>query len=329
MILPRFHLLLTRVNKLVRPASRDERLERAWRNGGDRGADRLKMRACRLTVRAVAAAVLCVSLPACTTKAPEVASVEPPGLGVPASPKVVAEGQPVPKGGGRYQIGKAYQVAGKWYEPKEDRRYDRVGVASWYGSDFHGRLTANGEVFDRTALMAAHPTMPLPSYVRVTNLGNNSSVVVRVNDRGPYSRTRLIDVSEATADLLGFKRNGMAVVRVQYVGKARLDGNDTPYLMASYCAKDGSAQPAPGVMLASAELPPHRHGRTAPVFLAARTAPTVAGSDNSSATAVAYAGPPTPNASSRVAGAATKALTASFSADDRIFMAFQTVSVGR
>jgi rare lipoprotein A len=177
--------------------------------------------------------------------------------GVKASPRVTKGGK-VPKGGGRYLVGKPYQVAGKWYYPKEDRSYDKVGLASWYGSAFHGRQTANGEVYDQYTISAAHPTFPLPSYARVTNLENGSSVIVRVNDRGPYDRNRVIDLSNKSAELLDIKRKGTAKVRVQYVGRARMDGHDMPYLMASYVPK-GSRLPAfnpgnaiaTGVMVAS------------------------------------------------------------------------------
>ena len=95
------------------------------------------------------------------------------------------------------RIGKPYQILGSWYEPKDDPNYDRTGMASWYGAAFHGRMTANGEIFDSAAISAAHPTLPLPSYVRVTNLENDRSIVVRVNDRGPFRHKRLIDVSGA------------------------------------------------------------------------------------------------------------------------------------
>ncbi|MHC2361756.1 septal ring lytic transglycosylase RlpA family protein [Rhizobium leguminosarum] len=156
--------------------------------------------------------------------------------GVKASPRP-AHGRNIRKGGGRYTVGKPYVVKGKLYSPKEDPSYDRNGVASWYGSAFHGRLTANGEVYDRDHLSAAHPTLPLPSYVRVTNLENGSSLIVRVNDRGPYHRGRIIDVSSKAADLLDLKHHGTAYVRVQYVGRARSDGHDMAFLMASYVRK--------------------------------------------------------------------------------------------
>lgn len=180
--------------------------------------------------------------------------------GVKASPRMVSEGKPVPKGGGRFMVGKPYQVKGKTYVPSEDPDYNKSGLASWYGSAFHGRVTANGEVYDKGHLSAAHPTFPLPSYARVTNVETGSSVIVRVNDRGPFHPGRIIDVSSKTADLLDMKRTGTANVNVQYVGRARMDGHDMPYLMASYLRKGDrmpSVQPegqiATGVMVASNE----------------------------------------------------------------------------
>ena len=110
-----------------------------------------------------------------------------PKYGVSASERVVPLGERAPKGGGVYKVGKAYTVAGRTYVPKADARdYHEVGYASWYGDDFHGRYTANGEIFDEQSISAASPVLPLPSYARVTNLTNHRSIVVRVNDRGPY-----------------------------------------------------------------------------------------------------------------------------------------------
>lgn len=179
--------------------------------------------------------------------------------GVKASPRV-ADGNNIPKGGGRYMLGQPYQVKGKTYVPKEEQGYDKTGLASWYGSAFHGRLTANGEVYDQLHLSAAHPTFPLPSYARVTNVDTGSSVVVRVNDRGPYHPGRIIDVSNKAAELLDFQRTGTGRVNVQYVGRAPLDGHDMPYLMASYIRKGDrlpsvapEGQIATGVMVASNE----------------------------------------------------------------------------
>ncbi len=143
------------------------------------------------------------------------------------SPRIVALGDPVPKGGGRYKVGSPYRINGKVYRPREVRRYDEKGVASWYGELFHGRRTANGEIYDMEALTAAHPTLPLPSYVRVTNLRNGRSLTVRVNDRGPYARNRIIDLSWAVASLLQMRGAGTAPVRVQYVGRAPLSGDDS------------------------------------------------------------------------------------------------------
>ncbi|MBB3464838.1 septal ring lytic transglycosylase RlpA family protein [Rhizobium sp. BK377] len=178
--------------------------------------------------------------------------------GVKASPRV-ANGNNIPKGGGRYMVGDPYVVKGKMYYPREDYSYNKVGIASWYGSAFHGRLTANGEVYDQMHLSAAHPTFPLPSYARVTNVETGSSIIVRVNDRGPYHEGRIIDLSNKTASMLDLQHSGTGKVRVQYVGKAPLDGHDMPYLMASYVPKGsrlpgiypGGGQIATGVMVAS------------------------------------------------------------------------------
>lgn len=155
-----------------------------------------------------------------------------PKYGVSPSPKVIADGQPVPKGGGREMVGKPYTVAGRVYTPSETPR-PTEGLASWYGANFHGRMTANGEIFDRDSVVAAHTTMPLPSYARVTNLQNGYSMIVRVNDRGPFHANRVIDVSERAAAALDFKRSGTARVRVEYVGRASTNGSDDRILMAS------------------------------------------------------------------------------------------------
>lgn len=122
-----------------------------------------------------------------------------------------------------YKVGGPYQVNGRWYRPTIVSDYEAVGVASWYGDPFHGRLTANGELFDMWQLTAAHPTLPLPSTVRVTNLDNGRSLIVRVNDRGPFVKDRLIDLSRAAARSLGFEGNGLARVHVAYLGPARLE----------------------------------------------------------------------------------------------------------
>ncbi|PHZ86284.1 septal ring lytic transglycosylase RlpA family lipoprotein [Paremcibacter congregatus] len=116
-----------------------------------------------------------------------------------------------------YKVGKPYKVAGKTYRPVVDPQYDRTGLASWYGSQFHGRKTANGDVFNMNDLTAAHTTLPMPSYVKVTNLDNGRFLVLKVNDRGPFVGDRLIDVSRRAAQLLGFEKKGVTKVRVQAV----------------------------------------------------------------------------------------------------------------
>jgi len=163
-----------------------------------------------------------------------------------ASPRVVAVGEDVPKGGGNYMVGKPYTVAGHTYYPSERTNYSAVGMASWYGSDFHGRKTANGEVFDMASLTAAHPTMPLPSYARVTNIRNQRSIIVRVNDRGPYHGGRVMDVSSKVAEALDFKSMGTAKVKVEYVGRAGLAGSDDRKLLASL-RTDGSPAMLDGI----------------------------------------------------------------------------------
>ncbi len=120
-----------------------------------------------------------------------------------------------------YKVGKPYKVAGKTYRPEANPRYDRTGLASWYGSKFHGRKTANGDVFNMNALTAAHTTLPMPSHVRVTNLDNGRWLILLVNDRGPFVGDRLIDVSRRAAQLLGFEKKGVTRVRVQAVNGPR------------------------------------------------------------------------------------------------------------
>ena len=183
-------------------------------------------------------------------------------LGVSASPRVVEYGQPVPKGGGIYKVGNPYKVGGEWFYPKEDPNYRNVGIASWYGLDFHGRRTANGEIYDMDSLSAAHPTLPLPTYAKVKNLENGREVVVRINDRGPFARGREIDVSKRAAEELGFQRKGTTKVQVTYLGKAPLSGDDGWVVDSRYAEKSRKAAPqrqeeARRVQLASAApVPP-------------------------------------------------------------------------
>jgi rare lipoprotein A len=187
-----------------------------------------------------------------------------------ASPRVVQYGDAVPKGGGRYHVGPSYRIAGRIYSPRENPNYTAVGNASWYGAAFHGRKTANGEIYDKYSFTAAHPTMPLPSYARVTNLGNNRSMIVRVNDRGPFHGGRIIDLSQQVADALQFRHLGTARVRVDYVGRAGLAGSDDRKLMATL-RTDGQPADAPaglgsGVMVASADQNFQSQTRTAAVL---------------------------------------------------------------
>ena len=195
-----------------------------------------------------AAAAYTLALAACSSSTGNFGGIDP-RYGVAASPRVVEPGQPVPKGGGVYRVGQPYMVAGRMYFPSADPNYRAEGLASWYGSDFHGRLTANGEVYDTHSLSAAHPTLPMPSYARVTNLANRRSVIVRVNDRGPYHANREIDLSGKAAEVLGFRDHGVARVRVEYVGPAPIEGSDDRALLATL--REGAPAPAPSVMLAS------------------------------------------------------------------------------
>jgi rare lipoprotein A len=201
--------------------------------------------------RGAAAVAICVVLANCASSG--ISSRVDPKYGVSSSPRVVAFGEPVPKGGGTYRVGKPYTVAGRVYVPEEDVNYREEGLASWYGDDFHGRLTANGEVFDMASLSAAHPTLPMPCYARVTNLSNGKSLVVRVNDRGPYHGNRLMDVSSRAAELLEFKGNGVAQVRVEYVGRAPLEGSDDRQLMATL--RTGVPAPSPSLVRVASARP--------------------------------------------------------------------------
>jgi rare lipoprotein A len=190
--------------------------------------------------------------------------------GVAVSPRVTRDPNP-PKGGGRYLVGKPYTVRGKVYTPQADPQgYAAQGTASWYGSDFHGRRTANGEIFSANAITGAHPTLPLPSYVRVTNVDNGRSVMVRVNDRGPYIHGRIMDLSHRAADILGYVNRGMGNVQVQYVGPAPLEGDDTRLLLASVNRLTPLEQGQ--TRLAMAAPPPAPFERTVEVASVARPA---------------------------------------------------------
>jgi len=230
----------------------------------------------RLSLFATLAAAF--ALTSCST-GPDLASAKPKRskeyfaeseYGVKASPRVSNLRTRLPRGGGRDQIGRPYQIKGKWYHPKEVPNYRNSGMASWYGDAFHGRLTANGEIYDMTHLTAAHPTMPLPSYARVTNKSNGASVIVRVNDRGPYAHGRVVDLSRRAAEMLDYTHNGIARVDVEYLGRAPLHGQDDAFLMASY--RPGNRAPDPsdglptGVMIAMNGSTPTAPTSAAPVF---------------------------------------------------------------
>lgn len=162
------------------------------------------------------ALVLAVSLTACA-QAPEpvVIAEEPPIIGPPDPRPKKARIKARP----HYKIGAPYRIKGELYRPAVDYAYNAEGEASWYGPGFHGKLTANGEIYDENALTAAHPTLPLPSKVRVTNLDNGRSVLLTLNDRGPFAKGRIIDVSRKAANLLGFLKAGVARVRVEILEK--------------------------------------------------------------------------------------------------------------
>jgi len=222
-----------------------------------------------------------------------------------ASPKVVEDGQPVPRGGGQYLVGHPYRIAGRTYVPAENPNYSVTGMASWYGDAFHGRRTANGEVYDKNALSAAHPTMPLPSYARVTNTANGYSVIVRVNDRGPYHGGRVMDVSSRVADVLGFKATGTGRVKVEYMGRAPMEGSDDDRLLASL-RTDGSparlnGYSAPPTMVADDSEAPRASVGLSALFGSAPTPaprpklkPTVVAAEDDSEEVAETAPPPKP-----------------------------------
>lgn len=189
----------------------------------------------------------------------------PTGLGACAETQFVIQGAKELAGStssssgsqGDYKVGKPYRIAGVWYYPAEDFAYTETGTASWYGPKFHGKSTANGDVFDMNELTAAHRTLPMPSMVRVTNLRNGRSLKLLVNDRGPFARGRIIDVSRRAAQLLGFKAQGTTRVRVEIIP------DESRRL--KYIALNGGklppeekivAQPVPTQKVASLPLPP-------------------------------------------------------------------------
>ena len=178
---------------------------------------------------------------------------------------------------GLYKVGDAYEINGVWYYPAEDWSYDETGIASYYGGErtgtnFHGRNTANGELSDMTALTAAHRTLPMPSLVRVTNLENGRQVVLRVNDRGPFSQGRILDVSRRGAQLLGFEQAGTARVRVQIVPEESQQLKAALTRGAPVPGEQVAAVPRGAV--ASDALPPPSGARNAPVTSASLPPPS-------------------------------------------------------
>ncbi len=191
-------------------------------------------------------------LAACASTPPP----RPAAGGTPPRPGAGAERRDDP-----VKVGAPYQVAGKWYYPGDFRDYDEVGIASWYGPGFNGKSTANGEAFDQEMLSAAHKTLPLPSYVEVTNLENGRRMVLRVNDRGPFIDTRIIDLSRKSAEMLDMQRAGKARVRVRRVYPAEevrsaLRRGVTPPVELAREAETVPTPPLPPATLASARPRP-------------------------------------------------------------------------
>ncbi len=149
---------------------------------------------------------------------------------------------------GDYKVGKPYQINGQWYYPAEDYDYIETGIASWYGPKFHGKTTANGEIFDQNLVTAAHRTLPLPSAVQVTNLENGRSIQLRINDRGPFARGRIIDLSRRSAQLLGFEKKGTAKVRVEILS------NESRRLKLAALNREGGAVDQPEIASSPREV---------------------------------------------------------------------------
>ncbi len=163
---------------------------------------------------------------------------------------------------GIYKVGNPYQVNGVWYYPKVDYGYRETGIASWYGPNFHGNLTANGEVFDQHQMTAAHRTLPMPSLVRVTNLDNGRSVEVRVNDRGPFKNGRIIDLSSRASELLGFQKAGTAKVLVEILEP---ESRQLASLLQTREDAGSAPEAAPVIAVESSELGKEVNGAEVPV----------------------------------------------------------------
>jgi rare lipoprotein A len=203
--------------------------------------------------RVVTLALVASALTACSTSEP-FRSLTSPLASTPASTQRPPNDlEPMARGGGGFKIGRPYELNGRTYVPAEDPNYRTEGIASWYGPDFHGKPTANGETFDMNGISAAHPTLPMPSYLRVTNLANGRSIIVRINDRGPYAKERVTDLSVGAAKALGFYDQGLARVRIEYVGRAPLGGSDDRMLLATL--RHGNPAPAPSLARVAAAAP--------------------------------------------------------------------------
>lgn len=195
-------------------------------------------------MRHLLVSLMILGLAACASSKPSVDVSDRP---TPPPEREVAEPARVSPERGGFKVGGPYRIAGRWYYPREQYDYVEVGTASWYGPGFHGRVTANGEVYDQNALTAAHRTLQMPSVVRVTNLHNGRSVLLRVNDRGPFADNRIIDVSQRAADMLGFRERGLARVKVELLAEqsqdvAELARNGTaPEVQNRFAQGDASA----------------------------------------------------------------------------------------
>jgi len=181
-----------------------------------------------------------------------------------STPKTAALPTPSPATGtypGHYKVGSPYKIENQWYYPKKEEHYSEVGMASWYGPGFHGHRTANGDYYNQQSLTVAHRTLPLPSIVRVTNVANGKSVIAMVNDRGPFSKKRIIDVSERVADLIGIKQQGTGKVRVEYM----------PEQSKQLLQKLALAEKDSGISSVSAKKIAHNHHNVQNTQLAAAT----------------------------------------------------------
>lgn len=176
--------------------------------------------------------------------------------------------------GATYKVGKPYQIGDTWYYPHEQPEYDETGIASWYGPTFYGKQTASGEVYDGEGLTAAHRTLPLPVNVRVTNLDNGKSLVVRVNDRGPFAKGRIIDVSKRAAELLGFYAKGTAHVRVTYLGRPDVPGE--PADNSDEVLAEAFRRSAPAAKIRTASLKRAARAVSRPVQVASLDPPPIA-----------------------------------------------------